>query len=633
VAAHVLADDPAPAFAQPLVRRAAALLQGPHQRAAAHGRATALLLARGAPPDRVAAHALHAPPSDDPRVVEALATAATDALDRGAPAAAVRLLVRALAEPPAPDHRPAVLAQLGAARLAEDEPTAVATLEAAVAAADDPRAEAAAARELAVALCWHGRYGDALTVLEQARGRLVSVDADAALLLDAVLFSTHFPLVSRAAYVEELAARMRRQVELDGATLAAGAARLALAVSGACRGASAAWVAGEVAAVVERPAVRATLGPELYGYAPVALWLGGRLRDADALAGSLVDEARATGSRFGARSAHTARAAIRLCAGDVRGAQSDVDAARDGDASPSATFARIGLAGMHAEVLAERDEPLAAQRVLAATAVDPDEDVGVSLMHWHRGRAAVARAVGDAAAERSALRDAGAAAQAWRLANPTMLAWRSRLAPLIADLDEAAELLDGELRVARAQGDHGAIGAALHGAALAATGDRQVELLDAAVERLATSGRALDHARALVDLGAALRRTGRRRDARPFLATGADIAARQHGLALARRAQTELRACGARPRTLVLRGVEALTPSERRVAELAADGRTNREIAQALFVTVKTVETHLAHAYRKLDVRGRRDLAPLLEAERAAEDQGATLRRTDGSPA
>ena len=74
-----------------------------------------------------------------------------------------------------------------------------------------------------------------------------------------------------------------------------------------------------------------------------------------------------------------------------------------------------------------------------------------------------------------------------------------------------------------------------------------------------------------------------------------------------------LLATGARPRRLVLSGLEALTPSERRVAEMAADGLSNRDIAQALFVTPKTVEVHLSNAYRKLDIHSRGELPNALD--------------------
>jgi DNA-binding NarL/FixJ family response regulator len=81
---------------------------------------------------------------------------------------------------------------------------------------------------------------------------------------------------------------------------------------------------------------------------------------------------------------------------------------------------------------------------------------------------------------------------------------------------------------------------------------------------------------------------------------------------LAERARTELLAAGARPRRIMRSGLEALTPSERRVAELAASGRTNRQIAQALFVTVKTVEHQLGATYGKLGIDSRAQLAAAL---------------------
>jgi DNA-binding CsgD family transcriptional regulator len=83
--------------------------------------------------------------------------------------------------------------------------------------------------------------------------------------------------------------------------------------------------------------------------------------------------------------------------------------------------------------------------------------------------------------------------------------------------------------------------------------------------------------------------------------------------ALHARARTELAATGARPRRdMLLSGPDSLTPSERRIAELAATGHSNREIAQTLFVTEKTVETHLGRAFRKLDISSRRKLPEVL---------------------
>jgi DNA-binding NarL/FixJ family response regulator len=132
------------------------------------------------------------------------------------------------------------------------------------------------------------------------------------------------------------------------------------------------------------------------------------------------------------------------------------------------------------------------------------------------------------------------------------------------------------------------------------------------VEVLAPSPARLEHARALIDLGAALRAAGKRRDAREPLLDGLALAARCGGLALETRARSELAAVGVRPRATDRSGAESLTPSELRVARLAAEGSTNREIAQTLFVTEKTVETHLGRAFRKLDISSRRQLRDVL---------------------
>jgi DNA-binding CsgD family transcriptional regulator len=136
---------------------------------------------------------------------------------------------------------------------------------------------------------------------------------------------------------------------------------------------------------------------------------------------------------------------------------------------------------------------------------------------------------------------------------------------------------------------------------------------------LESSPARLEHARAVTDLGAALRRANRRADARPLLERGLALAQRCGAHALSKRASTELRTIGVRPRTPLRTGPDELTASERRVCELAADGLSNPQIAQALFVTRKTVETHLGRAYRKLDVARRGELAGALRTRTAPD--------------
>jgi DNA-binding NarL/FixJ family response regulator len=147
-----------------------------------------------------------------------------------------------------------------------------------------------------------------------------------------------------------------------------------------------------------------------------------------------------------------------------------------------------------------------------------------------------------------------------------------------------------------------------------AGGQRGEDLLREAIEVLGGPDTRLEQARALTELGALLRRSNRRVEARKMLRQAIDSAYRVGAEPLARRAETELRATGARPRRIMLTGLEALTASERRIAELAADGLTNAQIAQTLFVTARTVEGHLTHVFLKLDVKARTELPTALAA-------------------
>ena len=173
-------------------------------------------------------------------------------------------------------------------------------------------------------------------------------------------------------------------------------------------------------------------------------------------------------------------------------------------------------------------------------------------------------------------------------------------------------LADEELELARAFGTPRAVGIALRARGLVEGGDRGIELLAEAAEILAGSVARLEQARALIDLGAALRRANRRSEARSSLKKGLALARRCGAVPLAEFAHIELEASGARPRKIVRSGVDALTPSERRVARMAAAGATNKEIAQALFITTRTVETHLRHCYQKLEISSRTGLPAAL---------------------
>jgi DNA-binding CsgD family transcriptional regulator len=190
------------------------------------------------------------------------------------------------------------------------------------------------------------------------------------------------------------------------------------------------------------------------------------------------------------------------------------------------------------------------------------------------------------------------------------LSWRAAAIEAhltMGDDGEAKELAAKQLDDARRWGTSSALGEAMYLQGLA-EGSGGVESLTEAVEVLAGSPGRLQHARALVDLGAALRRSGKRREARDPLKEGLEAARACGATALVERAHAELVTAGARPRRLQFSGADSLTASERRVATMAAEGQTNREIAQALFVTVKTVETHLSRVYNKLGISSREQL-------------------------
>jgi DNA-binding CsgD family transcriptional regulator len=198
---------------------------------------------------------------------------------------------------------------------------------------------------------------------------------------------------------------------------------------------------------------------------------------------------------------------------------------------------------------------------------------------------------------------------------PGFLPWRSQaaLAQLaLGEREPARRLADEEVELARAFGTPRALGAAKRVAGVVAGGDLGASLVREAIDEFERGDARLERARALTDLGALLRRRNRRTEARELLREALDAAHHAGAKPLERQAETELRATGARPRRIVLTGVDSLTASERRIAELASQGLTNREIAQTLFITARTVEGHLTSVFRKLLLDSRDELPAAL---------------------
>ena len=210
-------------------------------------------------------------------------------------------------------------------------------------------------------------------------------------------------------------------------------------------------------------------------------------------------------------------------------------------------------------------------------------------------------------------REAGALREQQGRPNPTWTPWRSTAALALAHLgrrDEAAALADAELALAERFGAPVPIAVALHARAVAEPDDAaRVALCERALAVVAGAPAALESVRVRLELGSTLARLGRRVEARDALRPALADADAVGAVLLAQRARRELVATGLRPRQAAIEGAAALTPRQRQVCELAAAGKGNRAIAQELFLSVKTVETHLAAGYRKLGVNTRAELA------------------------
>jgi DNA-binding CsgD family transcriptional regulator len=266
-------------------------------------------------------------------------------------------------------------------------------------------------------------------------------------------------------------------------------------------------------------------------------------------------------------------------------------------------------------VLVERGDLDAAEKTIESLAIDLDGTHVAAIFLHARGSLLFAQhRFGEALA---AFQAAGEIATQTRALSPCFLSWRSdaALAALaLGEGDSARQLSDEEVKLSRAFAAPRTLGVALRAAGLVAGGQRGEALLRESIEVLEGPDTRLEQARAQADLGASLRRGNHRVEARYPLRQAIDTAHHLGATALAERAETELRATGAKPRRVLLTGLEALTACERRIAELAADGLTNREIAQTLFITDRTVEGHLTHVFYKLDVKSRTALPAALSA-------------------
>jgi DNA-binding CsgD family transcriptional regulator len=610
VGAHLIVAGEPVVFAHPVLR--AAVYDGlpPGQRSAAHRQAARMLAARQAAADRVAAQLIATEPAADPWAVEQLRAAAWQAMSAGAPAAAAAVLERALAEPPEADDRAAVLLELAAAVRALDMPRSIEHLKAALTDAHDDELRERTGMELANVLLANPGVGNALATLQDLVAR----------------FEHHAP--QRAA---RLAPELAAISALFHSQVGTAALDIGQPVTKAPHGrARAVMMAAQATDLFRRTAATAADAAELAeralesGTIPddtaafflacsVLIWTD-RFSAARLALDAAIERshARGTPDSFGAAMAF--RALLEYEQGNLDASLADALTALDaielvgfGLMVPSAV-ARI------VEARVERDELDACDELLQSRGLDGAVErtsagtqllVARSRLRFAQGRPAEALADGvEALARRS-------------IAGPAPpVGWRAvpALASLRCGQDaDAARLADEELELAGRWGLPSAVGRALAVRSALSTREKSIDDLERASGILAGTQRQLDHARSLVDLGAARRRANQRIAARAPLAEGMDLAHRCGTTALVTRARQELLATGARPRKLVLTGADSLTPSELRVAQMAATGMSNPDIAQALFITRKTVEKHMSNTLMKLGIAARDQIATALE--------------------
>jgi DNA-binding CsgD family transcriptional regulator len=599
-------------FTHPILRAA---IYGDLSRAARerlHHAAATILRERGAPAGHVAAQVMHTEPAADPGAVALLRDAARDALALGDAAGAAALLSRALEEPPADGDRAAVLLELGQAHARAGAPEAIAPLSEIVEQADDAAAIAAAAIELSGMLFYAGRAAEGAAILRRAQERLPAGEP-AREQLEIALLGLSYTSASAGREAEATIAALRDPGGPAGGVLRA-TTLAALAMEEVLNSRSASTAIN----LAER-ALAAGLPLEPYrgeNWAQLALASLGAADGLDAAlrgADEILAQARERGAALTVVTVSSLRALIAVRRGDLAAAEADAQAAIE--LAPDLLGAEFLVLGVAAAVLAglERDEsPDSLRRLIDRAGVRYDtEFTPSSQLRYASGVLRAAAGNHEAAIEE--LRDCDDPAFGGE--NPAMLAWRSAAALSLAELgrhDEARSLAADEVHRAQSFGAPRAIGVALHAHALVGPPADRPKRLGEALAVLAPSPARLEHARVLVDLGATFRAAGQRSAARDPLLEGLALAARCGARSLERRARAELAAIGVRPRRTEQAGADSLTPSERRVVELAATGGTNREIAQTLFVTEKTVETHLGRSFRKLDISSRRQLPDVL---------------------
>lgn len=604
-AAGIFDETGRPRLIHPLVRAAIVDDTPPSLRASAHRRAFAALVADGVADDALLPHALATTPAGEPDVVELLRRTADRALRSGAPDVAVTHLRRALAEPPEAAERPAVLAQLGRAEVRVGAfAEGIGHLDRALTTILDPLRRADVYRDRAFAAFAAEGMGVARSTVHDAVVELTRRGAsDQALQLEADL--------ALLAWLSGMphGLDLRRHGPLAGNTRAERTVLALLAQDEQAAGAPAATVIElSERALAGGRLIAEDTSEALHWYMATYALL---ICEAHAAARTTIDTALRDGQRRGSAFARAGalgtRAVLALGEGRPGDAEADARAAARGAIPPVMVPVNAAYVVLS---LVDQGDLDGAEAELVATGLEhgPGGPTVLRWIPWARLRLREAQhRTADVLADVAPLREDDEAGRPMR-----SLAWRALVARTLARGEpdpEAARLAGEQLSWAQGWGRPGALGVALRATALAGPGDDRIGGLTDAVDALSTSDLRTEDARARADLGVALLRSGQRRAGQDALRAGLDVAVGCGARDVARRIADELAIAGAPAARLLF---DELTASERRVAELASTGATNREIADELFVTPKTVENHLTRVYAKLGVRSRRALADVV---------------------
>ncbi len=599
-------------FVHPLVRSAVYQDLAPPVRQRWHKRAARLLNEQDAALAEVTVHLLAAAAAGDAWVVDSLRQAAGDARSRGAPDVAIQCLERALAEPPAAGARGDVLFELGRAQTFHAPAAAAGHLAEALARSTGwpGRGEIALTLSQALGLC--GRFAEAAELLQETIKAAGDDRSPVAVSLQAALLNVaRWDLDTRPIVwpiLERLQARADGGEELDPqlhANLA-----IELGAAGLDRKRAIHHAREAVRATPRLMSLTSTALPE----AVTVLLFAGLSDEARQGADTWLRLAQQRGWPMASALAATVASLTALYDGEVGQALAYGQQAMTGG-----SWISVMATAFMIPALIDRGGIDEARALLAAGNLTGPLGPTWPYNVVRHARGCLYAAAGDHASAARELLEAGELAELWGVRNTALMPWRSDAAlslMALGEYREASRLCAEEIGLARQWGASRGIGIALRVAGVAEGGS--IEVLTEAVSVLRRSPARLELARALIDLGAAHRRAGSRGRAREFLREGLDLAHALGGLALADRARRELVVAGGRPRRDATRGRDALTPSELRVAQLAAAGQTNRQIAQALFVTQRTVENHLTSTYAKLGISSRPELPAALAGSRQA---------------